>query len=218
MKRNENRIPSDTLPLQTDTDNRQDTRRVVTKLATTSGMTRTIVKNPPCGRRKASRTQSTRGSLTGANALTPEPSYSSAAPSSDECAPMQDVAFATETKPVATGECTEMDDLSRFDFDVRFGPYLGLSRLERWVRAQRLGLEPPSQVRDILLGIEIGVLTRFDLDVRFGPFLGVGRLERWERAERLGLEPPREIWDILRRSLSARNMDNCGSSGKTTLW
>lgn len=223
MKRNERRDPSDTLSLRTETDNTPDTRRNVTKVASVSSMTRTIVKDPPYGRRraisKASRASATRSNLSRANALTPELSHSSTAPSSDECAAMQDVTFATETKPVlATVECTEANDLTRFDFNVRFGPYLGISRLERWERGQRLGLEPPSEVRDILLATEIDVLTRFDLDVRFGPYLGVGRLERWERAERLELEPPCDVRDILLSSAFAHNVDNCGRSGKTRLW
>lgn len=145
-------------------------------------------------------------------------SYSSTAPSSQECVPMQDVVFV-ETRPVsATNEAAELDILTRFDFDVRFGPYLGITRLQRWERAQRLGLEPPSEVRDVLPSLELDTLARFDLAVRFGPFLGIAQLERWERAEQLGLQPPVAVRDILLGSASVRNTANCASSARTRLW
>lgn len=40
--------------------------------------------------------------------------------------------------------------LRQFDLDMRYGPCVGLSRLRRWERAQALGLQPPSCVRDLL--------------------------------------------------------------------
>jgi len=47
------------------------------------------------------------------------------------------------------GDAEEM--LRQFDLDLRFGPMLGLTRLERWARAEELGLDPPAAVRDYLL-------------------------------------------------------------------
>ncbi|KAG7094172.1 hypothetical protein E1B28_007782 [Marasmius oreades] len=44
-----------------------------------------------------------------------------------------------------------------FDMNYEYGPCVGLTRLERWERAEALGLKPPVQIRDILLtrqGIE----------------------------------------------------------------
>ncbi|KAJ3169316.1 hypothetical protein HDU87_000834 [Geranomyces variabilis] len=41
--------------------------------------------------------------------------------------------------------------LKGFDLDVKFGPCIGVSRLERWNRAQKLELEPPQDIRQILL-------------------------------------------------------------------
>lgn len=38
-----------------------------------------------------------------------------------------------------------------FDNSHEYGPCVGVSRLERWERALALGLEPPVEVRDILL-------------------------------------------------------------------
>ncbi|KAF9269254.1 hypothetical protein L218DRAFT_1072873 [Marasmius fiardii PR-910] len=44
-----------------------------------------------------------------------------------------------------------------FDMNYEYGPCVGLTRLERWERAEALGLKPPVEIRDILLtrqGIE----------------------------------------------------------------
>ncbi|KAG7571033.1 hypothetical protein FFLO_00997 [Filobasidium floriforme] len=38
-----------------------------------------------------------------------------------------------------------------FDLSSQWGPCVGISRLERWNRAEEWGLEPPVEVRDILL-------------------------------------------------------------------
>ncbi|CAI5466783.1 unnamed protein product [Closterium sp. Yama58-4] len=40
--------------------------------------------------------------------------------------------------------------LQLFDMDMAFGPCTGLSRLERWQRANRLGLNPPAHVQALL--------------------------------------------------------------------
>ena len=42
--------------------------------------------------------------------------------------------------------------LRSFDLNSKFGPCMGLSRMERWERARDLGLDPPEQVRQTLLG------------------------------------------------------------------
>jgi DNA polymerase delta subunit 4 len=41
--------------------------------------------------------------------------------------------------------------LRKFDLQSEFGPCVGLSRLERWQRAQRLGKHPPCEVHEILM-------------------------------------------------------------------
>lgn len=57
-----------------------------------------------------------------------------------------------------TGYWKEMDDpeliLAQFDVDTKFGPTLGMTRLERWERAERFGLEPPTVVKELLLAGE----------------------------------------------------------------
>nr|CAG8440303.1 9757_t:CDS:2 [Entrophospora candida] len=51
------------------------------------------------------------------------------------------------------------DDLSEeeriliaFDMDYTYGPCVGLTRLQRWNRASKLGLQPPAQVKELLSG------------------------------------------------------------------
>ncbi|XP_070412276.1 DNA polymerase delta subunit 4 isoform X2 [Nothobranchius furzeri] len=45
----------------------------------------------------------------------------------------------------------ELQKLRQFDLDWRFGPCTGISRLQRWDRAQLHGLEPPEEIRYLLL-------------------------------------------------------------------
>ncbi|XP_068178679.1 DNA polymerase delta subunit 4 [Antennarius striatus] len=45
----------------------------------------------------------------------------------------------------------ELEKLRQFDLDWRFGPCTGISRLERWERAKLHGLNPPEEIRDLLL-------------------------------------------------------------------
>ncbi|XP_034044991.1 DNA polymerase delta subunit 4 [Thalassophryne amazonica] len=45
----------------------------------------------------------------------------------------------------------ELEKLRQFDLDWRFGPCIGISRLQRWERAQLHGLNPPEEIRDLLL-------------------------------------------------------------------
>ncbi|XP_040892986.1 DNA polymerase delta subunit 4 [Toxotes jaculatrix] len=45
----------------------------------------------------------------------------------------------------------ELQKLRQFDLDWRFGPCTGISRLQRWERAKLHGLNPPEEIRDLLL-------------------------------------------------------------------
>ncbi len=87
--------------------------------------------------------------------------------------------------------------LRQFDLNPRFGPYQGMSRLTRWRRAAKFGLNPPPELLTIILDKTEQTLRTFDLNPRYGPFVGVDRLERWKRAEELGLNPPEAIKHIL---------------------
>lgn len=40
--------------------------------------------------------------------------------------------------------------LRAFDHDLKLGPSVGITRLERWERARNFGLEPPENIPDLL--------------------------------------------------------------------
>ncbi|KAL5201690.1 hypothetical protein ABZP36_036044 [Zizania latifolia] len=43
------------------------------------------------------------------------------------------------------------EQLRQFDMDLKFGPCIGVTRLQRWERASTMGLHPPTHLRDLLL-------------------------------------------------------------------
>ncbi|KAM9362912.1 DNA polymerase delta subunit 4 isoform 1-T2 [Symphorus nematophorus] len=45
----------------------------------------------------------------------------------------------------------ELEKLRQFDLDWRFGPCTGISRMQRWERAKLHGLNPPEEIRGLLL-------------------------------------------------------------------
>jgi DNA polymerase delta subunit 4 len=45
----------------------------------------------------------------------------------------------------------EEEAFRQFDMDMKYGPCIGVDRLERWERAAAMGLHPPSHVRDLLV-------------------------------------------------------------------
>ncbi|XP_017291166.1 DNA polymerase delta subunit 4 [Kryptolebias marmoratus] len=45
----------------------------------------------------------------------------------------------------------ELQKLKQFDLDWRFGPCTGISRLQRWERAKCHGVNPPDEIKDLLL-------------------------------------------------------------------
>ncbi|XP_077575216.1 DNA polymerase delta subunit 4 isoform X2 [Stigmatopora nigra] len=45
----------------------------------------------------------------------------------------------------------DQEKLRQFDLDWKFGPCTGISRLQRWERAKLHGLNPPEDIRDLLL-------------------------------------------------------------------
>ncbi|KAI8990874.1 DNA polymerase delta, subunit 4 [Mycotypha africana] len=53
--------------------------------------------------------------------------------------------------PIHQEHLTETNKLLRaFDLDYTYGPCIGISRLERWERAEKLNLNPPPIIKDIL--------------------------------------------------------------------
>ncbi|KAK1325447.1 hypothetical protein QJS10_CPA01g03054 [Acorus calamus] len=42
--------------------------------------------------------------------------------------------------------------LRQFDMDMKYGPCLGMTRLQRWERARDMGLNPPKDIERLLRG------------------------------------------------------------------
>lgn len=66
--------------------------------------------------------------------------------------PVVDPTFAEEVEEAQDAPLTNEEDtlLRSFDLDQNFGPCVGLSRKERWQRAEGFGLEPPAKVWSLL--------------------------------------------------------------------
>ncbi|XP_061370490.1 uncharacterized protein LOC133313171 [Gastrolobium bilobum] len=47
--------------------------------------------------------------------------------------------------------------LREFDINMIYGPCVGLTRLQRWERAQKLGLNPPHQIENLLKSVTVKV-------------------------------------------------------------
>ena len=60
---------------------------------------------------------------------------------------------AGPSKRVALTEA-EAAELKAFDLTMAFGPMVGLTRLERWERAQQAGLGPPAHLHALLLVLD----------------------------------------------------------------
>jgi len=52
--------------------------------------------------------------------------------------------------------------LRLFDMSSQFGPAIGIARMKRWVRANKLGLNPPIEVLAVLLKEEKKGNTRIE--------------------------------------------------------
>ncbi|XP_069047481.1 DNA polymerase delta subunit 4 [Lepisosteus oculatus] len=55
----------------------------------------------------------------------------------------------TDSPPLSERE-QDLEELKKFDLDWHYGPCTGITRLQRWQRAERWGLSPPRRVREIL--------------------------------------------------------------------
>lgn len=87
--------------------------------------------------------------------------------------------------------------LRNFDLNPRYGPYVGILRLDRWNRAKNFNLNPPIAIRNLISDDNNRKLRLFDLNPRFGPFAGIKRLDRWNRAEVFNLNPPAPILRLM---------------------
>ncbi|XP_039002658.1 uncharacterized protein LOC120129146 isoform X1 [Hibiscus syriacus] len=52
--------------------------------------------------------------------------------------------------------------LRLFDMNMAFGPCIAIPRLDRWERAQRLGLNPPKEIESILKRGKVNPQSLFD--------------------------------------------------------
>ncbi|WRX24417.1 DNA polymerase delta [Theobroma cacao] len=54
------------------------------------------------------------------------------------------------------------EEVSRhFDMNMAYGPCLGITRMARWERAQRLGLNPPKEIENLLKGGKVKLESLF---------------------------------------------------------
>ncbi|KAF8342627.1 DNA polymerase delta, subunit 4-domain-containing protein [Cantharellus anzutake] len=63
------------------------------------------------------------------------------------------------------GENRVHEILRMFDLSYEYGPCVGVTRLERWERAQSLGLNPPPEVKEILQTQEGQTDEKYSRDV-----------------------------------------------------
>ncbi|XP_071722346.1 uncharacterized protein [Rutidosis leptorrhynchoides] len=54
------------------------------------------------------------------------------------------------------------DQLRQFDMNMAYGPCLGMTRNERWERANRLGLNPPKEIESLLKTGKVGAECLWD--------------------------------------------------------
>ncbi|RPD57253.1 hypothetical protein L226DRAFT_536598 [Lentinus tigrinus ALCF2SS1-7] len=74
-----------------------------------------------------------------------------------------------DIEPVhAMGQTMVNHILRVFDLSYEYGPCVGVSRLERWERAHSLGLNPPPEVKEILLTEEGSADTQYTQSVFYG--------------------------------------------------
>ncbi|KAL8365298.1 hypothetical protein RB595_004214 [Gaeumannomyces hyphopodioides] len=59
--------------------------------------------------------------------------------------------------------------LRYFDVSSQYGPCIGISRIRRWNRAEKLGLRPPIEVLAVLLKEEKGAASRAHMDEIMNP-------------------------------------------------
>ncbi|VAI19947.1 unnamed protein product [Triticum turgidum subsp. durum] len=62
---------------------------------------------------------------------------------------LQTIIFAYD-HIVADDFSEQEEQLRQFDMDMKFGPCIGVNRLQRWERASAMGLQPPPHLHDLL--------------------------------------------------------------------
>ncbi|XP_062107877.1 uncharacterized protein LOC133818821 [Humulus lupulus] len=86
-----------------------------------------------------------------ANSKTKPPSSSSFSPKTPRAASLgSDVSQAPASVNLQDDYDKDEEVLRQFDLDIAYGPCSGMSRMARWERASRLGLNPPKEVEQLL--------------------------------------------------------------------
>lgn len=82
-----------------------------------------------------------------------EPGTSAASPAvtTSFSSPAALIGTANGATPAATVTDEEEAALRGFDLAQKFGPCIGLTRLQRWRRADRFGLKPPQEALSVLM-------------------------------------------------------------------
>ena len=84
-----------------------------------------------------------------------EPDHQPESEESATSAEPVDAATPSASKPSAsTVSLEEIEALKAFDLNEKFGPCVGPSRLQRWKRADKWGLDPPPEVLAILESLD----------------------------------------------------------------
>ncbi|KAL6219989.1 hypothetical protein ACLB2K_007747 [Fragaria x ananassa] len=76
----------------------------------------------------------------------------------------------TQSSPLISHAAPDLKDdydeqeelLRQFDLNTAYGPCLGITRLARWERACRLGMDPPKQVETLLKGGKVRLDSLWD--------------------------------------------------------
>lgn len=89
-----------------------------------------------------------KGKVAAAAAVPPRGLGGAAAPSAAASTATAAAASAPPVDPAAAAAAEET--LRAFDLNGKFGPCVNPTRLERWERAERLGLNPPKEVKALL--------------------------------------------------------------------
>ncbi|XP_049636478.1 DNA polymerase delta subunit 4 [Suncus etruscus] len=70
-------------------------------------------------------------------------------PTKGELAPEPGEEPEPEPLPLSVDDA-ELELLRQFDLAWQYGPCTGITRLQRWLRAEQMGLEPPREVCQLL--------------------------------------------------------------------
>lgn len=119
----------------------------------------TTRKKPAKASRSNSLNQYFRSTKSGANASAASRRDSKPPGSESRFSPLKQLPFQQSRQKAessagaeytAEAERSDLEELRSFDLCSEFGPCIGMTRVERWQRAERFGLSPPDRVLQIV--------------------------------------------------------------------